>query len=139
MKRFGPLAWISFSLTCLTIGVLLAGDTLVGLSSGSLSSTAENRKVLSEALAVQYSHLASQNHSDTIKVGVALLIERNPQILSVAIVLASGATFAEAGNHERHWKQPDGDHSTIDYIQVPIFNGDERWGTLQVAFRPAES
>lgn len=137
MKRFGPLAWISFSLTCLTIGVLLAGDTLVGLSSGSLSSTAENRKALSEALAVQYSHLAERNHFDTIKVGLALLIERNPQILSVAILLTSGATFAQAGDHARYWEQPDGDHSTIDYIQVPIYNENDRWGTLQVVFRPA--
>ncbi len=27
--------------------------------------------------------------------------------------------------------------STIDHIQVPIFNGDTPWGTLQVAFQPA--
>jgi PAS domain S-box-containing protein len=137
MKRFGPLAWISFSLTCLTLGVLLAGDTLVGLSSGSLSSIAEYRRALSEALAVQYSHLAERNHSDTIQVGLALLIERNPQILSAAIQLTSGATFAQAGDHRRHWTQLDGDHSTIDHIQVPIFNGDAPWGTLQVAFKPA--
>ncbi|MGQ0667283.1 MAG: ATP-binding protein [Nitrospiraceae bacterium] len=140
MKRFGPLAWISFSLTCLTLGVLLAGDSLVGLSSGSFSSTAEYRRALSEALAVQYSHLAERNHSDTIQVGLALLIERNPQILSAAIQLTSGATFAQAGDHRRHWTQLEGDHSTIDHIQVPIFNGDDPWGTLQVAFKPvAES
>ena len=135
MKRLGPLAWISFSLTCLTIGILLAADTLVGLSSGSLSSTAENRRALSEALAVQYSHLAERNHSDTIQAGLDLLIERNPQILSAAIRRTSGEMFAQAGDHGRHWAQPDGDHSTIDYIQVPIFNGDDRWGMLQVAFR----
>jgi PAS domain S-box-containing protein len=137
MKQFGPLTWISFSLTCLTLGILLAGDTLVGLSSGSLSSIAEYRRALSEALAVQYSHLAERNHTDTIQVGLALLIERNPQILSAAIQLTSGATFAQAGDHRRHWTQLDGDHSTIDHIQVPIFNGDAPWGTLQVAFKPA--
>ncbi len=137
MKRFGPLAWISFCLTCLTVSVLLAGDMLVGLSSGSLSSMMEYRRALSEALAVQYSHLAERNHSDTIQVGLAFLIERNPQILSVAIQLTSGATFAQAGDHRRYWKQPEGDHSTTDHIQVPIFNGDAPWGMLQVAFQPA--
>ena len=136
MKRLGPLAWISFSLTCLTISVLLAGDTLVGLSSGSLSSIVEYRRALSEALAVQYSHLAERNHSDTIQVGLALLIERNPQILSAAIQLASGETFAQAGDHRRHWTQLEDDHSTINHIQVPIFSGDAPWGTLQVAFQP---
>ena len=140
MKNFGPLMRISFSLTCLTLGIVLTGDTLVGLSSGSLSATAEYRKTLSEALAVQYSHLAGRNHSDTIQAGLALLIERNPQILSAAIQLASGATFAKAGDHQRHWTQIEGGHSSIDHIQVPIFKGDAHWGTLQIAFQPvAES
>ena len=137
MKRFGPLVWISFSLTCLTVSVLLAGDMLVGLSSSSLSSTVEYRKALCEALAVQYSHLAERNHSDTIRVGLGLLIERNPEIQSAAIQLASGATFVQAGDHPRHWTKPENDGSTIDHIQVPIFNGDTQWGTLQVAFEPA--
>ena len=139
MKRFGPLVWISFSLTCLTLSVLLAGDILVGLSSKSLNSTVEYRKALCEALAVQYSHLAERNHSDTIRVGLSLLIERNPQILSAAIQLASGAPFVQAGDHRRHWTKPENDSSTIDHIQVPIFNGDTQWGTLQVAFQPVES
>jgi PAS domain S-box-containing protein len=140
MKNFGPLMRISFSLTCLTLGIVLTGDTLVGLSSGSLSATAEYRKTLSEALAVQYSHLAGRNHSDTIQAGLSLLIERNPQILSAAIQLASGGTFAQAGDHQRHWTPIEGGHSSIDQIQVPIFNGDAPWGTLQIAFQPvAES
>lgn len=140
MKNFGPLMRISFSLTCLTLGVVLTGDTLVGLSSGSLSATTEYRKSLSEALAVQYSHLAGQNRSDTIQAGLALLIERNPQILSAAIQLATGVTFAQAGDHQRHWTQIEGGHSTIDHIQIPIFNGEAHWGTLQIAFMPfAES
>ncbi|THJ18492.1 MAG: PAS domain-containing protein [Nitrospira sp. CG24B] len=136
MKNFGPLMRISFSLTCLTLGIVLTGDTLVGLSSGSLSATAEYRKTLSEALAVQYSHLAGRNHSDTIQAGLDLLIERNPQILSVAIQLASSGTFAQAGDHQRHWTHIEGGHSSIDHIQVPIFKGDAPWGTLQIAFQP---
>ncbi len=140
MRRFGPLAWISFSLTSLTVGILLAGDTLIGLSSGSLNGTVEYRKTLAEALAVQYSHLAERNHSDTIQVGLALLIERNPQIMSAAIQLASGATFAQAGDHRQHWIQQEDGRSSIDHVQVPIFNGEALWGTLQVAFQPvAES
>ena len=130
-------SWISFTLTCLTLSVLLAGDILVGLSSRSLNSTVEYRRALCEALAVQYSHLAERNHSDTIRVGLGLLIERNPQILSAAIQLTSGATFVQAGDHRRHWAKPVNDSSTIDHIQVPIFNGDTPWGTLQVAFQPA--
>ena len=136
MRRFGPLVWISFSLTCLTVSVLLAGDMLVGLSSSSLNSTVEYRRALCESLAVQYSHLAERNHSDTIRDGLGLLIERNPQIQSAAIQLTSGATFVQTGDHRRHWTKPENDSSTIDHIQVPIFNGDTLWGTLQVAFQP---
>jgi signal transduction histidine kinase len=137
MKRLGPLTWISFSLTCLTLGVLLVGDWLVGLSSGSLNSTVEYRRALSETLAVQYSHMAERNQTDTIQSGLSLLIERNPGILSAAIQLANGTMFAQAGDHRRHWVAQTDNRSTIDDIQVPIFNGDARWGTLQVAFQPA--
>jgi PAS domain S-box-containing protein len=140
MKRLSPLAWISFSLTCLTVSVLLAGDGLVGLSSGSFTSMVEYRRTLCETLAIQYSHLAERNHTDTIQVGLGQLIERNPGILSAAIQLVDGTTFAQAGDHRSHWVEQADDRLTIDDIQVPIFNGDARWGTLQVAFRPtAES
>ena len=137
MRRLSPLAWISFSLVCLTVSLLLAGDALVGLSSSSLTSTIAYRKALCEALAVQYSNLAERKHTNTIQVGLDMLIERNSGILSAAIQLANGTTFAQAGDHRLHWVQPADDHSTIDDIQVPIFNGDAPWGTLQVAFQPA--
>ena len=137
MRRLSPLAWISFSLVCLTVSLLLEGDALVGLSSSSLASMVEYRRALCEALAVQYSNLAERKHTDTIQDGLDLLIERNPGILSAAIQLANGTTFAHAGDHRLHWVEPENDHSTIDDIQVPIFNRDTRWGTLQVAFQPA--
>jgi PAS domain S-box-containing protein len=122
---------------CLTVSALLAGDALVGLSSSSLTNTVAYRQALCEALTIQYSNLAEQNHADTIQVGLGLLIERTPAILSAAIQLADGTTFAQAGDHRRHWVQPLDDHSTIDHIQVPILNRDTRWGTLQVAFQSA--
>jgi PAS domain S-box-containing protein len=68
---------------------------------------------------------------------LGLLIERNPEIQSAAIQLTSGATFVQAGDHRGHWTNLETESSTIDHIQVPIFNGDTQWGTLQVAFKPA--
>ena len=135
MRRLRPVAWISFCLISSTISVLLVGDMLIGLSSGSLTRMIEYRKALCETLAAQYSHLAEKNHTDTIQIGLGLLIERNPGILSAAIQFADGKVFAQAGDHPQHWVQPPDDHSTIDDIQVPILNGDARWGTLQIAFR----
>jgi PAS domain S-box-containing protein len=135
MKRISPLVWISLCLTCLTISALLAADGLVGVSSGSLTSKVEYRQALSEALAVQYSLLAEQHHTDIIQLGLSQLVERNPDILSAAIQLADGTIFVQAGNHQSHWVEHTDNRSTIDAMQVPIFDRDIPWGTLQVAFR----
>ena len=54
-------------------------------------------------------------------------------------LLANGGTLAFAGRHQEVWKQPPGDSSTPDHIQIPIFNGAERWGTVQLRFRSLDN
>ena len=68
-----------------------------------------------------------------------LLVERNNDILSAAVILANGETLAFAGRHQGVWEQPPGDSSTPDHIQVPIFNSTERWGTVQLRFRSLDN
>ena len=99
----------------------------------------EYRQKYSEALAVQYSLLAEKGDSRGVQEAFDLLVERNDDILSVAVVLANGETLALAGRHQEVWEQPPGDSSTPDHIQIPIFNSTERWGTVQLRFRSLDN
>jgi diguanylate cyclase (GGDEF)-like protein/PAS domain S-box-containing protein len=97
------------------------------------------RQKYSEALAVQYSLLAEKGDSRGVQEAFDLLVERNDDILSAAVILANGETLAFAGRHQGVWEQPPGDSSTPDHIQVPIFNSTERWGTVQLRFRSLDN
>ncbi len=138
MKRPTPLLWISFGLVSLTLSILLMSDLAVDLVPDEAVEIFEYRKNYSEALAVQYSLLAENGDSRAIQEAFNLLVERNDDILSAAVILSDGELLAFAGPYQEVWEQPLGDSSTSDHIQVPIFNGSERWGTVQLRFRTLE-
>jgi len=138
MKRSTPLLWISFGLVSLTLSIMLMSDLAVDLIPNQATQIFEYRQKYSEALAVQYSLLAEHGDSRAIQEAFDLLVERNGDILSAAVILANGETLAFAGRHQEVWTQPAGDSSTPDHIQIPIFNSSERWGTVQLRFRSLE-
>ena len=139
MKRSTPLLWISFGLVSLTLSILLMSDLAVNLIPDEAAGIFEYRQKYSEALAVQYSLLAENGDSRAIQEAFDLLVERNEDILSAAVILANGETLAFAGRHQEVWKQPPGDSSTPDHIQIPIYNSTERWGTVQLRFRSLDN
>jgi PAS domain-containing protein len=68
-----------------------------------------------------------------------VLTVRTPDILSLALIQdgpGERAVLAQVGDHDRVWVQPPGDESTIEFFQIPIFSGSQKWGVLQIAFRP---
>jgi signal transduction histidine kinase len=135
--RVTPLVWVSFGLVSLTISALLAGDWLVDLVPNHDRQVFEYRRDLAKSLAVQYSALAEREQIETVKFAMETLAKRIPSILSLALLQKSGTVVAQVGDHARVWVQPPGEESTLDFLQVPIFSGDQQWGMLQVVFRQA--
>lgn len=136
--RVTPLVWVSFGLVSLTVSVMLAGDSLVDLVPNHDRQVFEYRRDLAESLAVQYSALAEREQIETIKFAMETLAKRNHDILSLALLQKGGEAIAQVGDHTHVWVQPAGDESTLQFLQVPIFSGDQPWGVLQVAFRQTE-
>jgi len=115
--------------------VIIAGNWLVDLVPDHDRQVFEYRRDLAESLAVQYSALAEREQIETVKFAMETLAKRIPDILSLALLRKNGTVVAEVGDHARVWVQPSGEESTLDFLQVPIFSGDQPWGMLQVAFR----
>jgi len=136
--RVTPLVWISFGLASVTLSLMLAGDSVVNLVPNRDRQIFEYRRNLAESLAVQYSALAEHDQIDTIKLAMEMLGKRNHDILSLALLLNSGESIVQVGNHAQIWVQPRGDESTLQFLQVPIFSDDQPWGVLQVAFRQTD-
>ncbi len=136
ISRLSPLASLSLGLVALTVSVMLMGDLLVDLTPEQNKQALEYRRILSESLAVQYSKLAEQKDSLTIKFAMLQLVERNDDILSAALRLSDDTILVQGGDHQKHWVQPPGNQSTFDHIQIPILDGETLWANLQVSFRP---
>ncbi|MDR4481113.1 MAG: ATP-binding protein [Nitrospira sp.] len=136
MKRGSPIIWISFGLVSLTLSLMMVGNVLLKVAPDQSEDALWYRRSLAEVLAVQYSKLAERTEIETMQITMQALVERNDQIRSVALRRADGQVLSQAGEHQKEWVRRPGDESTFDQVQVPIMNGESRWGTLEVAFRP---
>ena len=135
MMRLAPATRISLGLVSLTISLLMLGK-IIGFAPDRSRSVLESRKNLSESLAVQFSAAAEQANFDLIKETIVSIVERNDDIRSAALRDSKGALLAEAGDHMASWEPTEDGRSTATHIQIPIFNGQRRWATVEVSFTP---
>lgn len=132
--NISPFVRMSLGLVCLTLCMVLVGDMVLGLTSDERRALLDQRKKICETLAVQFSELAEAGEIGTIRKSMESLVSGNSDVMSTALVNADGDTLAAAGDHAKHWQSPGGNKSTPTHAQVPIFSGDEKWGTVEVSF-----
>jgi diguanylate cyclase (GGDEF)-like protein len=133
-----PIMRISMSLALLTLGILLSGDLLFGTRSDDEQINLRARLRISESLAIQFSSLVAIDDLSTIKLSLKNLVHRDDDILSAALRAADGKISAESGNHSALWQDIPLDRSTLTHTQVPIFNNNTRWGTVEIRFADSE-
>ncbi len=138
MKKFfhSPLFRISFSMTMLVISLLLASDFL-GLFPKNTTNDLTQRKFIVETLAV---HVAMElDGGDTAKISELLrtTVKRNSIVKSVAVRRASGDILDRYGNHETLWTLDADARSTPNQVKVPLFDGAQKFGTVEIAFADA--
>jgi diguanylate cyclase (GGDEF)-like protein/putative nucleotidyltransferase with HDIG domain/PAS domain S-box-containing protein len=135
MNRISAATRISIAIVCLTITVLLGAQTL-GLLPNAFQEALDGRKKLCESLAIYCSLAGRQGDVETVREAAVAIMSRNPEVLSLALRKADGSIVVQTGNHEKHWKELSGEKSTSTQVQVPLFEGKERWGNLQISFKP---
>jgi diguanylate cyclase (GGDEF)-like protein/PAS domain S-box-containing protein len=134
MTWLKPTTTISIGLALLTVSLLLVGD-LIGVVPNEDRGLVEGRKKFCESLAVQFSIALARDETALISATLATLVERDKDVVSAAIRTANGRFLAESGEHTVNWIDIPLDRSTPTHVQVPIFQGERRWGTVEVAFR----
>ncbi|MCB1676426.1 MAG: diguanylate cyclase [Halioglobus sp.] len=133
--RISPTVRVSFGLIMLTLSILFVGDWL-GLIPREETLEMEQRKKLSESLAVQFSSLAQSGELGHIRTTLEALVSRNEDIVSAAFRSLVGDQTIEAGDHLANWQLGDnGRYSTYNQVVVPIFRGEKRWGSVEIRFR----
>ncbi|WP_203300900.1 EAL domain-containing protein [Marinobacter sediminum] len=135
MKKFflSPLIRISFSLTLLTVSMLLISD-LLGLIPDTRHAELQSRKFAAESLAVQLSNEITRKQLEGVDHILQSIVARNEFITSAAVRKKGGELVSEFGGHEQYWTLQSGDKSTATQVLVPLFNGQDRWGNVELTF-----
>lgn len=133
--RLRPIIQISLGLIMLTISILLVGD-LLGIVPDKSQASLEARKKLSETLAVHFALAAERDDIIQIETALNLYMQRNPEVLSAAIRNNDGSFYALSDNHEAVWQDLVNEGSSLSNIQIPIMQGNQLWGTVELSYTP---
>ncbi len=137
MNRLAAATHISIGLAFLTLGVLLGAD-LLGLVPNRTEAIVDGRRQLCESVATSCSVATERNDLGAIKAILETSVNRNKDLVSAGLRAADGSIVASAGEHEKNWDGTGAARKSTE-ARIPIFIGDQRWGTLEVCFQPLSS
>ncbi len=133
-RRSRPLH-LSLSLALLVLSALFVAE-LMNFGKDELTVRRESRKMISEALVVQLTTLASADNRTAIEYSVGEFVRRNAQVAAARLTDRQGTSITEYGDVGRIDTELSA--STLDQVIVPIFEGRRPWGEVRVAFEPVD-
>ena len=113
---------------------LMVGLIFIGLVPDEKRLIREGRTNLSEAVAANITALISVVDRQRLEAVAQFIVERNSSLLSMGVRQAGGEAVVIVGDHDVHWQPISGDHSVDTQVQVPIWNGSEKWGQVELRF-----
>jgi PAS domain S-box-containing protein len=135
MKGLSTRVYLATGLAFLVASILLAA-AFFGLLPDRGAALREGRTALAELAAVTSAAAVDPERVPRVQATLAFMLERNKDLVSVAVRRKDGAIVVSAGDHFAHWQPLVDDRSTDTQIQVPISANRERWGQLELKFRP---
>ncbi|KAA3654256.1 MAG: response regulator [Proteobacteria bacterium] len=135
IRKLGAKAHIAVGLAFLVVSIILAAGFL-GLIPDRAGAVRDSRIALAEAIAVSAAELSARDQTEWLAPTLRLVVKRNSDVLSAALRTEEGAIVMQAGPHAANWTLGPADLSTETQLHVPILAGSERWGRLELRFRP---
>ncbi len=128
-------ARLALCLACLSISVLLFARTL-GLIPDDHAAIVRGRAKLCESLAIHFSLMAGQKQTAAMQTVVESILDRNPELQSLAVRRADDRILAQVGDHQAHWKSMEAGRSTETQMYIPIWDQHALWGGVEARFHP---
>lgn len=114
---------------------LLLLAILAGLVPDRIGALRHGRAVLAESVAISVTGQVQRGMSNQIANDLSLLVERNDDLESAGLRRMNGALQAVAGEHADNWISMEQEYSTDSQVMVPIFEGQNQWGKLELRFK----
>jgi len=138
LPRPGPVARLSFGLISLIVSLVLAFDLFFGVLPTRFETRREVRNALASSIGVQAATLLERDDRAAVESAFAKTLDREREIVSLALRRGDGELVAQAGGHERHWNAPPPGKSTINHVRLPLYAGSAAWGDLELSFAPLD-
>jgi PAS domain S-box-containing protein len=135
MKGFSTKAYLAIGLSFLVASIVMA-SAFVGVFPDRGSAVREGRTALAELAAVNSTAAIVPEGTPRVEAMLKFMVERNKDLVSAGVRRADGTLVVTVNNHADTWKPLANDHSTDRQIQVPILTKNERWGQLELYFKP---
>ncbi len=132
-RKITPIIRLSLGVTALTLSIAF-GAELIGLTPDVAKEKLQARSRIAEALTVQLSAAAARDDKYALDQTIAAVVTRDPAIRSVAMRRKDGSAVSMSKDHMKYWTDPEGEVSTPANVQVPLYNGDDYWGRVEIAF-----
>jgi PAS domain S-box-containing protein len=136
LKRPGTRFFVALGLSSLLASVMLLA-MYTGFLPDEHRLVRSGRAALAESVAATTTSMVSAGKEEDLLRMQALLefiVERNPDLVSTALRREDGVMVASAGDHQ--WQELEGGMSVESQVQVPIYAGKDRWGRLELHFKP---
>ena len=127
----------------ITLGLvfIVVSSSLVAVFTGfgpnARRASLHGRAMLCESIAINSSLLISRNDIARMEAILAALVARHADIVSAGIRRADGSLQSEVGDHQAHWDSAR-DGSTETHVQVPLRDGSQPWGSVELRFTPLQ-
>jgi len=138
MKYLSTRFRITFGLVCIVVSMVLLATTF-GVTPDRRADVLAGRATLCEAIAVNASVMVTRDDLRRLDTILTTIVQREKEILSAAVRQMDGELLIEVGDHATHWKGKSDDKSTETLVQVPIYEGEERWGVVEMRFAPLDA
>ncbi|HCW06564.1 MAG TPA: hypothetical protein DGG95_04270 [Cytophagales bacterium] len=132
-----PSIRISLGLVLLTACLLLTAQML-GFAPDESKFLLDSRKQISESLAIQFSIFAPDQDTKKIQTMLRLIVKRNQNIVSAGIRHHSGQLIFQVGDHQKQWGDYDKTKSSSTHLLVPLIQGNDTWGNIELKFVPLQ-
>lgn len=135
MLGFTPAVRLSLGLVILTVSILILAQA-IGLAPGAERQQLEVRKRLAETLASQVGVTISRGDELLLQYLLESSVERNPEILSVAVRRNDGVLVAQTKDHGLHWAKARPNESSPTHIRFPIMINGAKRAEFELSFEP---
>jgi PAS domain S-box-containing protein len=126
---------ITFGLSGMLVTLLLLAS-MAGLVPDRHAAIRDGHARLAETIAVSSSIFITTSDIRRMRANLEVVVARNDDILSAGVRRKDGSELAIIGDHASQWQTFEQGLSSDSQVVVPIFEGSEEWGQVELRFKP---